>query len=238
MKYGMGLPLNSLKRMFNKWMSDFYGENWYDIFTLDHSLNLPGIYELTLNENDHKSFSKAQSLGFELVETQVGFKTKICNVDFIADKNVRMAKDSDLESILDITTKCFLNNSKFTSRFKNKNFFTEDHFIRYYNLSITNYFNKDNSYTSIVKSKGKVVGYYMIIKEDNNCYRGIMTGVLPEERGKGLHIILQNKCFQQFSLPFYTINRTQINNLNVINSHIKERRKLTDIKFKFLKKIN
>ncbi len=240
MKYGTVPRLSFLRRMINKWMTEFYGEDWFNISSLDHPMDHPGVYELSLGEKDHEKFSEAQSLGFELVETQVGFKTKIEKVNFLdtASRYVRMSKDNDLASILDITKKCFLDNPKFTSRFKNKNFFTKDHFIKYYNLSITNYFNKDNSYTSVIEKEGKVVGYYMIIKEDNNCYRGIMTGVLPEERGKGLHITLQNRCFSEFDVPFYTINRTQINNLNVLNSHIKEKRKLTDIKFIFLKRIN
>jgi hypothetical protein len=240
MKYGTVLLQNFIRRMINEWMTNFYGEDWFNISSLDHPMTKPGIYELSLAEKDHDKFSEAQRLGFELVETQVGFKTKIEEVNLVDTDShyVRMAKDSDLEEILHITTKCFLDNPKFTSRFKNKNFFTKEHFIKYYNLSITNYFSKKNSYTSVVEKEGKVVGYYMIIDEGDNCYRGIMTGVLPEERGKGLHITLQNKCFKEFDLPFYTINRTQINNLNVLNSHIKEKRKLTDIKFIFLKRIS
>ena len=118
-------------------------------------------------EKDHDKFSEAQRSGFELVETQVGFKTKIEKVNSIDTdyRYVRMAKDSDVKAILDITTKCFLDNPKFISRFKNKNFFTKDHFIKYYNLSITNYFNEKNSYTSVVEKEGKVIGYYMIIDE-------------------------------------------------------------------------
>ncbi len=221
-------------------MTSFYGEDWFSISSLDYPMTNPGVYELSLGENDYEKLSNAQGLGFELVETQVGFKTKIEEVNLVDTdfSDIRMAKNSDLGEILNITTKCFIDNPKFTSRFKNKNFFTKDHFIKYYNLSITNYFNNKNSYTSVVENNGKVVGYYMIIDEGDNCYRGIMTGVLPEARGKGLHITLQNRCFKEFDLPFYTINRTQINNLNVLNNHIKENRKLTDIKFILLKKIN
>jgi hypothetical protein len=221
----------------NSWMSNFYGEKWYTLTKNPGSvLYYPGLYEWKIDSQNTKDYFYAQNNGFELVETQVGFKTLI--KEWGDTTYTRIASIQDLDAILKITQICFLNNPNFISRFTNPNYFASHHLEKYYNLSITNYFNNPNCITSVSEINNKIVGYYMIIKENDSEYRGIMTGVLPEGRGKGLHIKMQNKCFENIGKPFYTLNKTQLTNLNTLNNHIKEKRVLTDITHIFYKKVD
>lgn len=221
----------------NNWMSNFYGEKWYNITKNPNSiLYYPGLYEWRIDSQNTEDYFYAQNNGFELVETQMGFKTLITNPGDTSE--TRLSNPSDLNSILNITKTCFVDNPKFISRFTNPNYFVTHHLEKYYNLSITNYFNNPNCITSVAEINDEVVGYYMILAENDNTYRGIMTGVLPKGRGRGLHIKMQNKCFESIKTPFYTINKTQLTNLNTLNNHIKEQRVLTDITYIFYKKVN
>lgn len=218
----------------NNWMSDFYGKKWYTITkNPGNVLYHPGLYEWKIDSQNIEDFFYAQNNSFKLVETQVGFETLIR--DFGSSEGTRMATEKDLPSILNITKKCFIDNPKFISRFTNPNYFNPHHLEKYYTLSVTNYFSNPNCLTSVAELNKEIIGYYMIIKEKDNIYRGIMTGVLPQGRGRNLHRKMQNKCFEQVNKPFYTINKTQLTNLSVLNNHIKEKRTLKHIEHIFYK---
>ena len=219
--------------MLNDWMSNWYGEDWW---TYDH---LPtklkkGINEVIIDAQNQKLLQQVQERGFELVETVIEFKTLVESIDKVKNTKLRCASTKDLPKILDITKECFYSNKKFHNRFKNRKFFTEKQCQDYYLKSISNYF--EQSITSVVEEENEVVGYYMLKNQSNNIYKGIMTAVNPNYRGKNYHIDMQNFLFNTLKLPFFTINTTQMSNVPVINNHIKEGRKLTKTKYIFYKK--
>lgn len=215
-------------------MSNWYGEDWW---TYDH---LPtklkkGINEVIIDTQNQKLLQQIQEKGFELVETVIEFETLVESVDKIENKKIRYANTKDLPKILDITKKCFLANKNFFNRFKNRKFFTEKQAQDYYLKSVSNHFKQ--GITSVIEEKNEIVGYYILKKQDSNTYKGIMTGIDPNFRGKNYHIDMQNFIFSKLNLPFFTINTTQVNNLPIINNHIKQGRKLTKTKYIFYKKL-
>ena len=234
MKFGMVHLQNFIKKMLNEWMSNWYGESWWTFNNIPPSLN-QGMNEVIVNSNNHNLLTIVQQQGFELVETALEFETTILNINHKLCKNIRQATIKDLPKITQITDTCFSSNKDFFNRFKNPSYFTIEQSKDYYLQSVTNYF--PHSITSVVEEDNKVVGYYMIKKQEDNKYKGIMTGVLPSYRGKKYHAKMQDFVFKKEGLPFTTLNATQINNLGTLNSHIKQGRKLIKTKYIFYKKL-
>lgn len=223
----------------DQWMTDFYNQSWYRITEpVSGPLYHPGLYEWRIAPANHEHLREAHSKGFELVETMVEFVTKVSPVEK-EYTGIRLARPEDIQAIYDITYERYILNKKFYTRFKNPNYFTLTDAYRYYKLTISNYFNNPDCYTSVVEINGKVVGYYMLLdtKEDN-LFRGIMTGILPEAIGKGYHIKMQHFLFNIIGKDIYTLNKTQLNNFNTINNHIKEKRVLKNIEHIFYKKVD
>lgn len=223
----------------NPWMTNFYGCNWYTVNKpISGPIYYPGLYEWRISPTNHEYIREAYNKNFELVETMVEFITKVSplNKDY---PNIRLATNDDLKTIQNITYKRYILNDKFYTRFKNPNYFTLSSAYRYYRLTIENYFSNPDCYTCVVEIDKKIVGYYMLLDtKNNNLFRGIMTGILPEALGKGYHISMQHFLFNVIGKDIYTLNKTQLNNFNTINNHIKEKRVLKNIEHIFYKKVN
>lgn len=221
----------------DKWMSSFYGETWrcIDEVPNEEDLTFPGLYEWKIKSTHIDNICKAQALNFELVEIQVEFKTSVTPT--IKDSSIRRATSDDIPIILEITHRCFLEDQSFQSRFKNQTYFTTEQAMAYYEASIINYFNDPGSLTSVAEINGEVVGYYLMVKSEENTYRGIMSGVLPKARRNQLHIKMQHHCWGEVGEKLDVINKTQLSNLKVLTNHIREKRELTAIDYIFFKKI-
>lgn len=217
----------------NEWMSDFYGQDWFEFDSSSHDINDNGIYEWRVDCQDSQRLALAQRMGFELVETAISYETKLVpRIEIF--KDIRLAHHEDLDRILEITHDCFTNNPNFYNRFKNRRFFTEVHAQRYYELSVVNHFHSHDSFTSVYEENGKIFGYFLLKKVGEDLYKGIMTGVDMEKRGMRLHGRMQNFIYSYISKPLTVINGTQIGNRNVLNSHLREGRLISKIEYIFL----
>ncbi len=225
--------------MFEKdeWMSEFYGTEWYHIKNSIKSEDLKnpyssyfskGMYEWRISVSNYLELSEAQRLGFEIVETMIEFVSEIKPKE-IECKNIRIPKKEDIEDILNITIQCYTENENFYNRFKNKKYFSEEQQKEYFLSSIKNSFYDKNTINAVYLDGEKIVGYYMLKKIGENVYKGIMTALLPDYRGKNKHIDMQKFCFNKIKNNFKVINTTQLNNMFTINNHIKEGRKLNKI---------
>jgi hypothetical protein len=217
------------------WMSEFYGQNWW---RMDSNILEPkekGIYECRISPTDFSSLNKLSEHGFELVETLIEFSTEV-TPSFSNFDGIRVSEPMDLEDILYITQECFPKNPKFFNRFKNRKYFTTLQMETYFSSTIVNNFFDSNTITVVYESKKEIVGYYMLKKMNEITYKGILTGVLSRFQKKGIHIAMQKYCFNIIGKPITTINTTQLNNFYTINNHIKEGRKLVDVKHIFYKK--
>lgn len=219
------------------WMTEFYGQDWFLLGHPEAETISKGLYELRISAGDFTSIQSAQENGFFLVETQMEFRTMIDPAQLIQSNDCRLAKPSDLDLVLEMTRICFTDNPAFENRFKNLKFFNPSHADAYYQASIKRCFEDKDSVISIAVIDGKVCGYFMMIKVASLLYKGIMTAVLPEFRGHQLHRKMQAKCYGAIGQPFQVINKTQLQNLPVLNNHIKEGRILTSVEHLFYKKV-
>ena len=239
MKSGLETPQNSLKKhrmKHNLWMTNFYRENWWEIENPFFQMDESGMYEWRISPDDWISLAKACELKFELVETLVEFSTEV-HPSIVEFEGVRLSKTEDLQGILTLTLECFSNNPKFFNRFKNEKYFTKSQMEKYFHSAIINNFSDLDTITIVYEQNKEIKGYYMIKKSEEKTYKGIMTAVSSDFRNKGLHIAMQKFCFNVINEPIVTKNATQLNNLSTLNNHIKEGRKIVDVKHIFYKKI-
>jgi hypothetical protein len=232
--------LSFIKRMVRRdsWMTDFYGQNWFILDQSGAKTEKPGVYELRVAAEDVYEFQNAQDFGFSLVETQMEFRTRIAVPNSSLEKQgIRLARTEDLTAVLEITRTCFDLNPNFYNRFKNRKFFDSHHAAAYYAASVKRCFEDENALISVALIDGNISGYFMMIKVDTLLYKGVMTAVLPEARGHHLHRRMQMVSYSAVGEPFDVINKTQIQNLAVLNNHIKEGRKLCKVEYLFLKRI-
>ena len=229
--------------MIDKWMTKFYGTDWYTIKSLTDISDIkgPALIEYVINANEYKEIERVQELGFTLVETDIEFET-IIDHDRGSLPNIRVANKNDLESILEITKECYSSHDKFYNRFKNKSFFTKKQTEDYYKNSVINNYEGENIIKVVVEDKEGICAYYILKKIEEldlfGKYKGIIAGVSARARGQNLHVEMQNKITELINKPYITVNRTQLGNYRVIGNHLKDNRQLSKIEHIFYKKIN
>tara|TARA_R110000787_G_scaffold52409_1_gene123412 strand:- start:677 stop:1375 length:699 start_codon:yes stop_codon:yes gene_type:complete len=231
-----------MKSLKDKWMTTFYGMDWYKINSITDLANIqgPALIEYVIDVNKYREIEKVQELGFTLVETDIEFETLIDH-DRGSLPNIRIANENDLGAILEITKECYSSHNKFYNRFRNKSFFTEKQAEDYYKNSVINNYEGENIIKVVVEDNEGICAYYIIKKLESlelyGKYKGIIAGVSARARGKNLHVEMQNKITELIKEPYITVNRTQLGNYRVIGNHLKDRRQLSKIEHYFYKKI-
>lgn len=219
----------------NEWMTDFYGRDWFEINTLEeYDKDVENsLIEWRVSAQDTESITKAEEHGFRLVESAIEFTSEVTPDDSINSAAIKLAKPEHLDEIIDITRRCFLDNEDLKTRFKKKEFFTEEQCKAYYQASIKNNFSKEGTVTVVAQDELGISAYYMIRKLEEKVYKGVMTGVLPRARGKRLHAKMQQASFNKIGKSITVINSTQLSNFNTIKSHIRANRILSKIEHIF-----
>ena len=61
-----------MKSLKDKWMTTFYGMNWYKINSITDLANIqgPALIEYVIDVNKYREIEKVQELGFTLVENR------------------------------------------------------------------------------------------------------------------------------------------------------------------------
>lgn len=228
-------------------------KEFYDTFTYEHTYRALEelvllsrqefeLIELHLVINHYNVISAFEQLGFRLVDSRIDFITlmKKNEIEFVSDpeREVMAASEDDLQQIIDLTTVSFTNNPDYYSRFKNRNYFTEAQSNTYFSAWITNNFQHPDSYSAVIKENKKTIGYFIYRKDgthnDIPLYKGIMTAVHPDYRGKNLHIYMQSFLYKLFpDEEFYLYNGTQLTNKPVITNHFKSGKRLNSVMLTF-----
>jgi hypothetical protein len=225
----------------DKWMTEFYGIDWYKINSIEELENVDGesLVECVINVDKYKEVYELQKEGFHIVETAIEFETLIDHID-ITKQPIRVSTENDLDDILYITKESYLTHNKFYNRFRNRDFFSEEKSWEYYKNSVINSFSDEDSLTVVVDDEEGVCAYYIIKKvgelELYHKYKGIISGVHKRAKGRDLHIEMQKKITEIIGTPYITNNRTQLGNYRVINNHLRERRQLSKIEHIMYKK--
>lgn len=223
----------------DQWMSDFYGKPWFRIQDDATSLSYQSdaLYEWRILVQDHERIRIAQKEGFELVESFIEFESQIPAVDpGLSFPEIREAKKEDLDAILEITRICLSENDAFYTRLKHPDYFTGEQCVQYYRKSVENNFFDEHTLTVVSEDEEGLTGYYMLKKQEEHRYKGILTGVLQRARGQKLHVKMQKLIFSMIGKEITVINTTQLNNFYTVKNHMKEQRTLSKIEHIFYKR--
>ncbi|MEL0010872.1 MAG: hypothetical protein VW868_04860, partial [Bacteroidota bacterium] len=159
--------------------------------------------------DDFEALIEAQEHNFKLVETFIEFKTEV--VPAYEEKNaeekcIRMATEEDYDVILALNEEAMCMNPNYRTRFNNPLFFDSQACYRYYRSAILNNIKSDAVLTCVCEHEAEVVGFFMLKKQSDVEYKGMMTGVSPKARGKKLHIKMQQYLINHIGQPFTLVN--------------------------------
>lgn len=192
-----------------------------------------------------------EDFGFRLLDTKNTYLTKFTQdglkgqIFELMDSNLRIRKkrDSDFDTILKMAVDVMVNDKVFVSKYKNLDFFDVGIAEKYYKEWIRNTFYSENSYFSILtNSNDDVKGFFIYDRSKNTkeglpIYKGILTAIDSDVRGKNLHLVLQSFIFKQITEEqVYIENATQVSNIPVIRNHIRSHRMLDNVAFILLRK--
>lgn len=192
-----------------------------------------------------------EDVGFRLVDTQICFKTlifqkNIQEQNFLlskdSDYSIRMYKENDLGSIIELTDRCLINDLNFVSRFKNPIFFSKKDTLKYFEASIRKSIMLKNTICAVlIDTQERIKGYFIYERRLDGCgkvvYKGILSVIDFNARGEKAHLALQSYLFSSIDdVEFYLDNTTQLSNTPVIKNHIRSQRTLEDISLIFMRK--
>jgi len=184
-----------------------------------------------------------EDYGFRLVDSKIRFKTLFSKNSLetqnfqLSFSNLKIRKfvNNDKPGILLLTKKQYSDNPDFITRFKNRTFFGELVAEKYFNTWIKNSLQSKNVMCCVlVDDEDFVKGYFIYEKmsEENGVpvFKGILTAIEPEFKGKSTHLALQSFLFSQIQdSEYYIDNTTQLTNSAIIKNHIKSQRQLDTI---------
>lgn len=226
------------------WESEFFNLEVYELLdwkTLDGidrklaTINFD-LLECNLDFERFDNLAKLEELGFRTIDSRISFLTLIDTEDskFLSDAPeyiIRPFIQSDFNAVLELTHTHLTHNDSFISRYKNEAFFPKGSALDYFSTWIEFSINSPNSITVVSEWNEQVVGFFIIEKKNLIAgipvWKGRLTAVEKNHRGKKLHLSMQTKIFEIIGLQqFYLDNTTQLSNLAVIKNHIKSNRRL------------
>jgi hypothetical protein len=202
--------------------------------TIPELLSRPNSFDImqTVVQVDGQGYQAEtvlQQTGFKLVETRLIFETQLSKPPHPENReNIRSARPDDLDELLDLTHKAFTDNENFYARFKNREYFSPADTRRYYAAWITgNISSKDCIF--MVCEEEKIAGYTFLIK-GRAAFKVGLTAILERYQGLGVYNRLAEAAFALIpSDRFSLINTTQLTNLAMLKTHIKNKRNLSRI---------
>ena len=250
------------------WASTFFNRLWGTLrieggiksFLCDQDACTP--LENLLNMADEKKFKnlefrcdvselevipKIEDMGFRLVDTAITFLTLIkkpISFDYsVLEGQVVPAKPEDLKPILQLTNECFNKNQNFFSRYKNRLFFTSEETERYYSTWIENHLEDPSTFFVVTNASGRITGYFIYKRtrfhDDTPVYKGILTAVAQDCRGRQLHLSMQRHIYDLIpEEKFYVENATRLNNFPAIINHMRSNKSLHQIELIFYRPLS
>lgn len=227
-----------------EWESNFFNKkilelvDWKELNNFELALGTLeyDLIECNLSFNRFRDLAALENIGFKTIDSRITFLTLINTEDsrFLSRTPgylLRPYEAKDFESILAMTHSHLTYNDNFISRYKNESFFPKDSAVRYFSKWIDFSINSPNSITIVSEFKGELVGFFIIEKKNAvdgiPVWKGRLTAVDKDHRGKRLHLSMQTKIFELIGVKeFYLDNTTQLSNVAVIKNHIKSNRAL------------
>ncbi len=217
---------------------------------IEESDSLFEILEVNVEADIFTIVPYLENTGFRLVDSRISFKTILTkkNADYqnfpldFPTLRIETFSSGYLDQVVSLTRKHLVNNPSFISRYKNLLFMEKDSADKYFTLWVSNAVMSDNSVSCILlDADNSVQGYFIYQKKGAEkgltVYKGILTVISENYRGKATHLAMQSFLFSKIMDEKYIIdNTTQLSNLPVIRNHIKSQRSLNSVSLTFFRK--
>lgn len=184
--------------------------------------------------------------GFTLVDSKVRFLSEWSTDDIPPTEptigRIRSYHASDRERIIELTHENFTYNDQLVSRFKNREFFSENETRRWFEAWITSTAIEGDAATAIFEVDGYVAGYYTYAVRGEidglPQVQGILTAVEPEYRGANAQLAMQAYLYAELGFDRWVLdNATHLTNLPVIRNHIRSKKRLEEVNLVFYRSI-
>jgi hypothetical protein len=205
------------------------------------------IIEIHTEISSMNWMSILEETGFRLVDSKITFITLIRQDDYelppLSSWVIEYATQNDLKSIIELTNRSYIRNPDFFSRFKNELYFSKNEIEKYYLTWVTNSIEDKDSYFIVMKDHGKIFAFFIYRRSgfhnEKPLYKGILTVVDTEFRGKNTYTPMQTFLYKQFpDKEFFLDNTTQLTNIPTIINHIKSAKRLDRIGLIFFRTRN
>jgi len=183
-----------------------------------------------------------EDMGCRLVDTKISYITLIDRTKIPKPApptgELRFVRKGDVPALVSLTHQTLTNNTAFSSRFKNSDYYTRQETENYFAAWITNSIKDPNTLFVVIDDEGRIAAYFIYkyagMYSQKPLYKGILTAVEPKYRGNQLHLIMQAFIYHQAaSDQFYVENATQLTNYATIKSHMKSKKTMKQIELVF-----
>jgi hypothetical protein len=200
------------------------------------------VVECHLGIADFSAAAALEHAGFRLVDSRMRFVTRL-TVDDIPDTRpsrgrILDASPAHRDRIVELTHEGFVHNDRFTSRFKDPEYFSPDETRRYYEAWIDNSAFGEGSASAVFEVDGRIAGYYVYqaggTRDGLPVVKGILAAVEPAYRGANAHLAMQAHLYRKLGFDeWYLDNTTQLTNLPVVRNHMRSGKLLEEIVLTF-----
>jgi hypothetical protein len=200
------------------------------------------VVECHLGVGDFSAAAALEHAGFRLVDSRMRFVTRLTVGDIpdtrLSRGRVLDASPADRDRIVELTHEGFTHNDRFTSRFKNPEYFSVDESRRYYEAWIDNSAFGEDSASAVFEVDGRIAGYFVYqvsgTRDDLPVVKGILAAVEPAQRGANAHLAMQAHLYRKLGFDeWYLDNTTQLTNLPVIRNHMRSGKLLEEVVLTF-----
>lgn len=218
---------------------------------LESESNNYDYIEMNLDSRFFFFIPQLENQGFRLLDTKATYLTQFTQADLskqmfeLTDANltIRNKRDDDYDTIRKMSVDVLVKDKVFVSKYKNTDFFSPEIPDKYYTEWIKNTFFSSSSFFSVLTDlSDQIKGFFIYDKRMDAVsglpiYKGILTVVDKDVRGKNIHLALQTFIFKQIKDENFIIeNATQVSNIPVIRNHIRSHRMLDSVTFILLRK--
>lgn len=248
-----------------EWESEFYGQDifkvelsdqkwkYQDIDRLHMELSAlissapSGVFELELDARYLFLSATIEDLGFRLWDSRFQFLTSfkanelpVYKYSLPDSASLRAYRPDDLEEVLEINNAFLIRDDQLISKYKSP-FFPKGSAAKWFSAWVRNSL-QEGALCSILEEDGRIKGYFIYAEKgeyhDLPLFKGILSSIDPQYRGRNLHLALQEYILKNL-IPYpeyYLDNTTQISNMPIVKNHFSSRRKPGSIKLVFLLK--
>ncbi len=208
-----------------------------DMVLAHHDAHRVSITQMNLDFVSFELLCHLEGRRFRSVDTRAEFVTLVSPERAPARKppfgTIVDLTETYLDDVLALVQAGFARNPQFQSRFKSREWFTEDDADRYYDAWIRHTVGDPRALGAVWIYEDRTLGFFLYKHAEDRdgipLYKGILAAVLPEYRGHSAHLFLQSHLYARMPERVWLDNTTQLTNVPVIRNHMESAKRLESL---------